>query len=187
MTTSAEQCERWVLSLISQVSPQIPNESKNASVDRRERARTKLNHVHYMNISWGHLLHQWYYLLPQKRLWASRWCSWRWCLRLERQTSSRNILTGESRERKVSFWRTNLLGSYSETPNLTVSTTTPLLIHGRLSFSQPDQGCQAVWRFQSFFPSEGRGWGFGFNVIGMSVMASLAYPPGVCCRWHGRQ
>lgn len=36
MTTSAEQCERWVLSLISQVSPQIPNESKNASVDRRE-------------------------------------------------------------------------------------------------------------------------------------------------------
>ncbi len=96
-------------------------------------------------------------------------------------------LLQEKAEREKSVLEGQTCSSHTETPNLTLSTKTPLLIHGRLSFSQPDQGCQAVWRFQSFFPREGRGWGFGFNVIGMSVMASLAYRPDVCCRWHGRQ
>lgn len=62
------------------------------------------------------------YLQPQKRLRASKWCSCSRCSRLETKSSSRNILSGESREReKVRSWRTSSLVSRSDTLSTTIT------------------------------------------------------------------
>lgn len=146
------------------------NASERAYRNRKE--RTKWNHVRYMNISSGHLSHQWYSITsnPQKRLRASKWCSCSRCSRLETKSSSRNILTGErERVREREFLKNKLAGL----------SLRHLIHHNSLLNAQktviycswPDQGCQAVWRFQSFSPRGAGGGDSDLMWLG-------------CQRWH---